>query len=296
MSDRSPGATNVKYGQIVVGQAGVDLETLGKTVSVYEEGSYANCGPADAEVFGIDRGNTHDGYQADENLQENVKRFSASEDRLEVEYNGEDDFGPSTYFDDGDAFVSVAQCLDNPDEPGWYQLSGRTTGVTEDGERVTYGAKSHYFWICDCEDEAEAREQLGPPPSEPEPTPTPEATEGAEETNATETPAGAESTDDAEPDAEATADSEGDSAGDSDTGDDSPESETTAGTTDTPASTPPATAEATTTPTATPATDREWNDVVVETPTPGGGPGFGGPVALAALAAAGLFLRRRSSR
>jgi hypothetical protein len=166
MSDRSPGATSVKYGQIVVVQAGVDFETLEESKAVYEEGSWASCGAGDAEVFGIDRGNTHDGYETDESLEENTKTFSAGEDVFRVEFYGEEDFGPSTHLNNGDAVVSVAQCIDNPDEPGWYQISGSMTGVTEDGERVTIGGESHYFWICDCEDEAEARETLGPPPSE----------------------------------------------------------------------------------------------------------------------------------
>jgi PGF-CTERM protein len=296
MSDRSPGATNVKYGQIVVVHAGIDFETLEKTTAVYEEGSWASCGPGDAEVFGIDRGNTHDGYETDESLEENTKTFSAGEDVFRVEFYGEEDFGPSTHLNNGDAVVSVAQCIDNPDEPGWYQISGSMTGVTEDGERVTIGGESHYFWICDCENEAEARETLGPPPSEPDSTPAPEATEAdADGADATETPGEDDSTDAAEPDAEATADSEGDSGGDSATVDESGESEATTGTTDT-APTPTATPGATATSTATPAVDREWSDVVVDTPSPGDGPGFGGPVALAALAAVGLFLRGRSSR
>lgn len=276
--DRTPGATNVKYGQIVVAQAGVDLETLEKTTAVYEEGSWANCGPDDGEVFGIDRGNTHDGYEIDESLENNVKRFSAGEDVFEVEFNGENDLGASTHFYDGDAFVSVAQCIDNPDEPGWYQITGTTTGVTKDGERVTFGGESHYFWIGDFENEQEAREELGPPPSEPQetPTPTPAPT--------TETASGDDS------------DGDGDSEG---AADDAETDETTASTataaeTATPTATATATAaggaEETRTPTATAA---EWEGQVVQTPTPGDGPGFGPIVAILALLAVSLLVRRR---
>ena len=135
IDDRSPGATEVRYGMVVVGAAGIDLETLERTRAVYEAGSWARCEPGDADVFGIDRGNTNDGYETDESLQENVKTFSA----------GEDDLGPSTYLDDGDALVSVAECPDSPDEPGWHQMVGETTGVTPEGARVTYGGDSHYF-------------------------------------------------------------------------------------------------------------------------------------------------------
>jgi len=184
LSDRSPEAENVKYGQRVVATAGTDLATLEETTATYEAGSWSGCGPSDGETFGVDRGSTLDGYEIDETFQNNVKTFSAGEDVFRVEYNGEEDFGASTYLDDGDEFVSVAECIDNPDEPGWYRISGTTTGVTEDGERVTFGSESHYFWICDCENEAEARERLGPPPSEPPttatPTPTPDGSGEAE--------------------------------------------------------------------------------------------------------------------
>ena len=173
LSDRSPGAENVKYGQRVVATAGTDLATLEETTATYEAGSWSGCGPSDGETFGVDRGSTLEGYEVDETLQNDVKTFSA----------GEDDFGASTYLGDGDEFVSVAECIDNPDEPGWYRISGTTTGVTESGERVTFGSESHYFWICDCENEAEARERLGPPPSEPQttaaPMPTPDGGDGA---------------------------------------------------------------------------------------------------------------------
>ena len=178
LGDRSPGATEVEYGQLVVSTAGVDLATLERTTAVYEAGSWENCGPQDGETFGVDRGATRDGYEVDESLQDNVNTFSAGEDVFEVEFNGEDDFGASTYLDDGDEVISVAECIDNPDEPGWYRISGTTTGVTDDGERVTFGSDSHYFYICDCEDESEARQQLGPPPSEPQPTATATPTEG----------------------------------------------------------------------------------------------------------------------
>jgi len=172
MSDRTPGAENVRYGQRVVAQAGTDLETLERTRAVFEEGSFSKCGPSSGETFGIDRGATKSGYGIDEDLTDNVKSFTAGADVFKVEYYGEDGFGASTHLNDGDEFISVAKCIDNPDDPGWYRITGSTTGVTERGERVTFSSESHYFWICNCRDEAEARQQLGPPPSEPQRTPT----------------------------------------------------------------------------------------------------------------------------
>lgn len=279
LGDRSPGATDVKYGQTVVGTAGVDLETLTKTVAIYDGGSWSGCGPTDASVFGIDRGNTHDGYETDEELTNNVKSFSAGEDRLETEYNGEDDFGASTYFDDGDEFVSVADCIDNPDAPGWYRITGRTKGVTAEGETVTYGGQSHYFWICDCEDEASARQRLGPPPSEPDATPTPARTRTGTGTDAGPTDATADT-----PDRSAAATPTGTGVARTPT----PDSDDGGrGTTSTRS---PADTDSET---ATDAPDA-WSDVVYRTPTRRGGDGFGPIVALTALVVAALLVRTRA--
>ena len=296
MSDRSPGAENVKYGQIVVGQTGEDFRTLEAMKAVYEEGSWADCGPDKSEVFGIDRGNTHDGYEIDEDLTDNTKTFSAGEDVFEVEFYGEDDFGSSTHLNSGDAVVSVAQCIDNPDGPGWYQISGSTTGVTEDGERKTISGDSHYFWICDCEDEAEAREELGPPPSEPRQTATPEGTPSGDGDGSDDTDDGSDGSGSGDESAEDTASSD-DATEDAATGSD---------------------ADGTAEPTATfeAASDSEsggsgggggsggsaatgveagsWDDHRVSTPTPGDGDGFGGLVALVALLGAALLFFRRA--
>ncbi|WP_336133324.1 PGF-CTERM sorting domain-containing protein [Natronomonas amylolytica] len=272
--DRSPGATDVKYGQIVVAEGGRDLETLEKTTAVYEAGSWASCGSDDGEVLGIDRGNTHEGYETDESLKNNVKRFSAGEDVFELEFNGESDFGASTHFNDGDAFVSVADCIDNPDEPGWYRITGSTTGVTPDGERVTFSSESHYFWIGDFESEAEAREELGPPPSEPQETPTLTPDAGNDEESGSNSGSDADSDDGA-----------GDSGGEATTA--TPTA--TAAATATPAPGPETeTAEPTPTPTAA-----EWEGQVVQTPTPGDGPGFGPVVALLSMLTAAFLVRRR---
>lgn len=290
IGDRSPGAEDVRYGQRVVATAGTDLETLERTTATYGAGSFASCGPGDGETFGIDRGSTRPGYGIDHDLTENVKSFTAREDLFRVEYYGEDDFGSSTHFDDGDEFVSVSTCIDNPNEPGWYRITGSTTGVTDSGDRVTFSSDSHYFWICDCEDEAEARERLGPPPSESRqtatPTPTPAASAGngtgdggaeggtadseqASPKRATATPTATVAGGTATATGEAT-----ESAGDTRGGD--------GGDTD------GAPDGATGTPTG------EWDDHVLETPTAAEGPGFGpAPALLAVLAAVHLLRRRR---
>ncbi len=291
LGDRTPGATDVKYGQQVVATAGVDLETLERTTAVYEAGSWEGCGPQDGETFGVDRGATLDGYEVDESLQDNVKTFSAGEDLFEVEYNGEDDLGASTYLDDGDELISVAECIDNPDEPGWYRISGTTTGVTESGERVTFGSDSHYFYICDCEDEAEARQQLGPPPSEPQqtatPTPGPAAGDG-DDANGDGDDANGDGDDGGQSDGRETATDPSDDEGDGPTA------------TPTPTATEQSVDESgeggedgETGSTATPTRTEGWDDRVLRTPTAADGPGFGAGAAVVALAAAALLVGRR---
>ena len=306
MDDRSPGATDVKYGQVVVGQAGVDLETLESMEAVYEEGSWEGCGPGDSDVFGVDRGNTHDGYEVDEELEDNTKSFSAGEDVFRIEFYGEDDFGPSTHLDDGDAVVSVAKCIDNPDEPGWYQISGSTTGVTEDGEQVTVSGSSHYFWICDCEDEAEAREALGPPPSDDQETETPATPSGDDESGDTsgDDESGDTSGDGSEDDGSTDGDSgEATSTGDESTEDGSTEEDASTGATGDDSGTEStesmesmgdSDSEDSSQAAATGDEAGSWDSYRVQTPTPGAGDGFGGTVALVAfLGAALLFYRRR---
>ena len=76
--------------------------------------------------------------------------------------------------------LELEDCVTNPSAEGWYQtdvvVEGKAFGSDE---QVRLEATSHYFAICDgCENDSDARSELGPPPSEPtaEPTPTPTAT------------------------------------------------------------------------------------------------------------------------
>lgn len=285
--DRQPGATDTRVGTIGQAAAGVetDLETLLELRSVFEEGSWEGCGPASSEVFGIDRDGDGDRYETDESLEENVKRFSAGEDVFEAEFYDEDDFGPSTHLNSDDRVVSIIECVDNPEEPGWYRIDvAAVTGRTPDGEVVTMEDASHYFWICDCEDEAEARETLGPPPSEPEPTGTPTGADGDDGTAgddaATATPGSSAG------DGDSGGDGSGDPDEDADTDGSGADAETAA-----PTGTDAATA-ATGEATASPSAHQEWAAYQVRTPTPGSGAGVSPVAAVAALFVAALLARR----
>jgi hypothetical protein len=312
VDDRRPGATDVTYGQIVVGTADVSYRTFERMTAIYEEGSWEGCGPSQSEVFGIDRGNTYDDYGTDDDLETHTKTFSADEDVFQAEFYGEDDFGSTIGLQDGDAVVSVASCIDNPDEPGWYQITGSTTGVTESGERKTVEGESHYFWICECADETEARETLGPPPSEPAITPTPAGSASGGEARTTENGTGGGHDGDA-----GIAGSSGERSSDDGAADGSGDGGVEDGATPSGVSTPKTSeigagrsADGSTAPResesdgnpgsaggsrtgASADTPSSWDDHRVRTPTPGDGEGFDGPVALAAFLAVAVLVRRR---
>lgn len=284
--DRQPGVDDASFAVVAVSNERIDW--LEKITSEWDEGSFENCGPNTVDEFGIDRGNDNDGYETDEDITANVRETEITEDHFVAQFYEREDFGgASTHVDAGDSIVSVnVDCFGTPDEPGWYRISGTTTGSMDDGTDVEYETVSNYFWICECDDEAEARAELGPPPDEPEsePTPTPEPSNGGESDHgeddtqtdaATDTPTseGTETETDGEPPAT-------DGASDAET-------------TETPTETqPPTTASPSPAaqPTATPA---GWDDHVHRSPTEGDGTGFGVVVAVVALLLTALALIRR---
>jgi len=264
------------------------------------DGGFAGCGASNAEVFGIDRGNDDPGTEVDQSLFASIKSTKVNEDEFKADFYDEGDFGGSPpTFNEGDQLVGkTTSCIDTPRAPGWYQV--RSTIASKNGN---FEARSHYFYVCDCANEQEARQQLGPPPSEPTPTsttsPTPTATP-------TPTP---EPTPTRTPPAEGTP---------------FPSPTPTATTTPTPEPTPTSTAAATdaataagagassgggggesgagssagdgesggvaATPTAT--NPGDWSAIVERSPTASSGPGFGAVAAVAGILAAGRLARR----
>jgi len=264
------------------------------------DGGFAGCGASNAEVFGIDRGNDDPGTETDESLFASIKSTKVNEDVFEADFYDEGDFGgnPPTFYEGDELVGKTTGCIDTPDEPGWYQVS--STIASKDGN---FEARSHYFYICDCSDEQEAREQLGPPPSEDTPTPTATATATAEPTptpepTPTRTPpedgtpfpsptptatptATAESTaSSGSATAAETATSVGadeDRSGGPDGASDGGDAGGSAAAAGTPSPTPP----------------EDWAAVVQQSPTAAEGPGFGVIAGLAGVLASALLLRRR---
>lgn len=285
--DHRPGATGVSYKQFAVADSRVGQ--ISYLIGRYAAGSFGDCGTTNAEVFGIDRDDDAPGTETDETLKAHVESVSTTEHTFVADmYDESDAFGTTTYIDAGDQFVShTTDCFENPDSAGWYQMYSKINGTT-DGTRIRSDGYSHYFYVCDCSSEAQARRTLGPPPSAATPTPTPTATATPTRT-ATLTPTAT-----AGPTPTPTASPGG-------TQSPSPTRTSTAAATATPTGTrtvtPTPTAPASTgdgdaaspTPTAP-----DWDAYYPETPTVGRGPGFGAPLALVALAGAVLAARRRA--
>lgn len=283
--DRQPGISDASYEQHATAPTTIDyLDYIGAT---WKEGGFADCGATNSEVFGIDRGNDDPGRETDHDLTQHVEEFTVTEDEFRADFYEKDDaVGTSTNLDAGDEFVGFTKnCFDNPDEPGWYQIRSSIGGTAPNGSYVEQTDVSHYFAICDCRDEQEARDQLGPPPSEGSGsqsggdagTPTATPSENADGTPATSTDASTQggSTPTSTGGSETSSDAASPSAGGG--GDAGPDG---SGAEDGGGSGSP-----------TPADD--WDSYARETPTVAGGPGFGPLLALLALLGGALVAVRR---
>ena len=236
-----------------------------------------------------------------------------TEHSIFVDSYGEGSLGgePVSFNAEDQVVAAQNECYEMPGEPGWYQINARINGTGYDGSYVDTadqdaGIFSHYFYICECGSEEEAREQLGPPPSEEDdgtsestPTATAEQTATAEpDDGGSEQTATAEQTATvtAEPDeegSEQTAIVERTATATAEPDDDGATEQTataTAGQT--------ATAEQTATATAGSNTgggqaQPSGQQSGPGTPTIGAGPGFGLVAALGGLVAVALLALRR---
>jgi hypothetical protein len=271
------------------------FETVDFVRVTWKDGGFAGCGAGNAEVFGIDRGNDDPGTEVDRSLFSSIKSTKVTEDVFRAEFYDQGDFGGSPpTFSEGDELVGkTTDCIDTPDEPGWYQV--QSTIASKDGN---FEARSHHFYVCDCANEQAAREQLGPPPSEPtptptasptppsEPTPTPEPTptrtpptEGTPFPSSTPTATPASSP---EPIATTSATTSGTAVADDAQGANAGrDGSGSGGGVTTPTDSP------------TPTQPGNWSAVVEQSPTVAEGPGLGIGAATMGLLLTGLLVRRR---
>ncbi|WP_178915413.1 PGF-CTERM sorting domain-containing protein [Natronomonas gomsonensis] len=266
---------------------------------------YSACDIPNTKAFGIDRDSSLSGTQFDEDLVQKQRNTNFLDDGIEIKFYDFSDFsGDPPYMAPEDQVVAAqgagsqdGTCLTMTSEPGWYRLQAFLNGTvadngpdeepSEDAEEKGLRLQSNYLYVCECDNEEEAREQLGPPPNEdPDPTPTP-----TESSDSTPTPT--ESSDSTPTPTEAPDNTA--------TPEPTEPPESTPEPTDPPDDTPQPTdpPEETTAPTATQSNNGGGggNDGgggnTGMTPTSGEGPGFGPAVAILALLGSALLANRR---
>ena len=244
---------------------------------------YSECDvTGNTKVFGIDRGNDNDGTKTDESLVEHRRESNLRAGGLDVYfYNWEEIQADPPYLSPEDAVVAAqgagsddGPCLKMTENPGWYRLQAYTNGTIateckeegnsdcepENKQWRGVNLNSNWVYICECDSEQQAREELGPPPNEGGSS----GQEGGGGGEGTETPSDGGGT--------ATPGGSGES----------PDSGT---------STP---TEPPSTPTAASGGQNNQQNNERTTPTISDGPGFTPVVALLALLAAALVAYRRS--
>lgn len=280
-----------------------------------------DCEETDITVAGIDLGNDNPGMETDESLLENIfesgeRDVTPADDPVDlgpgdkrhllwVDFYSQDDLAgdPPHLNQDGteDRLVlGLNDCVTTAEEPGWYRgtsyLNGTVVEVHDSdlegeysvGDEVENRVVAEWDYVCECENEEEAREQLGAPPDEngdtengdDSQTATPVSTDDAQtatpenpDNDETATP---ESTDDVQTASpEDTDDGTTDTGGEStDTGSDETDTDDTAGN-------------------SADVAETDDGGAGDDTPSPGDGPGFGPVLAIGALLLGSLLARRR---
>jgi len=295
--DPTPGANGTTYSAFAWGlrnyDGPVDAEYVHHITLVGPASGEENCVIArDARAAGFDRGNDDPGTETDESMLGRFKfigRFETDSGQpgITVQFFDEDDVGgDGAHLNHTDeAVAKVANCIKNPEEPGWYRWWAYANGTGWDGRFKEGATLSHWFHICDCSDREDAVETIGPPPDGPDsetdyfrPDYDPGRPSGPFDLMVTREPGNTTTTDTPTltPTEESTATATGTATPTA-----TPKEATATGT-----ATATATGTATATETATGTATATATDADVETPSGDGSPGFG---LLAALLALVLF-------
>jgi len=194
IADHQPGIEDASYYRFAAPNGDPDFESLRAVdhiVTRWEAGVINRCSPAEVESAGIDRGNDDPGTTVDVDITvgQYVESQYGTAHELHVEFTDGGGLGRETlrFGADDEFVVHHVECWQNPEEPGWYQVSAVINGTTRSGEHQRFGSRSHHFWICDCRSDAEARHELGLPPSAPDDR-TPSMTAPPERTTTSPTP------------------------------------------------------------------------------------------------------------
>lgn len=204
-SDHYPGDENPEEETIHGWFAGTDgLRAEGAEEGIWVDAyalradwiDYAACDRTNIDVFGVDRSNDNPGTTVDEEYgQGTVSSVGFSEHQFRAKFHDWGDLsGDPPYLAPDDAIVLAAGatqvqsgCLTMTTEPGWYRATAYVNGTAANGDCTEEGnsacepenrttvaiqAKSTWVYVCKCESESEARQQLGPPEGTPTPEPT----------------------------------------------------------------------------------------------------------------------------
>lgn len=183
--DHRPGIDDASYLSFTVGDPSggrEGFEYLAYSVLEWDAGTLGQCGPSNIQKAGIDRDDDAPGTQTDESVIDNIEGQPVSnQDRVVVDFDDPGgNFGEEpVHLNVTDQFIThMSDCRGNPDQPGWYQITGTVNGTAWSGGHAEYTTTSHYFYICNCKSYDEAEQKLGPPPSR----------QGEATTTASETP------------------------------------------------------------------------------------------------------------
>jgi hypothetical protein len=173
IDDHAPGVTGNSFNIFAVGFS----ENINMHWNVVRQADFRwdTCTSTDATAFGIDRGNNRPGTETDRSLLNAYKSVTYTEGGIYVTFFKSEGIagGPVNITVEDQIVSRVTDCLENPDEPGWYRLTGYINGSTRMDTRTDYAiyGAARYVYVCEgCDSRQEAIEALGPPPTTCPPT------------------------------------------------------------------------------------------------------------------------------
>lgn len=173
IDNHAPGATGNSFNIFAVGFS--ENINMHWNVVRQEDFRWDSCTSTDATAFGIDRGNNRPGTETDQSLLNSYKSVTYTKDGIFVRFFKKEGIagGPVNITVEDQIVSRVTNCLQNPDEPGWYRLTGYVNGSTQMDETTDltiYGA-AKYVYVCEgCDSKQDAIDKLGPPPTTCPPT------------------------------------------------------------------------------------------------------------------------------
>jgi hypothetical protein len=174
------------------------VEELDYIIISNQDIDFSGCATENTAAFGIDRDSTNPGTKTDIDLLQYRENSLFKKHSIVIEFYDDEDLAAPSPEDkggpgeepwkegqgreDGDGDPEVypddqivahqgyraggGPCYRMPEEPGWYQINAFGNGTSFSGNPVKVDTKSHYFYICECDSEQEAVEQLGKRPSQ----------------------------------------------------------------------------------------------------------------------------------